>query len=156
MDQKNNQSHGQGNGFLLGVIVGVIITLLFTTKRGREIIKDAMEKGTDKFSHLEKLMKESEAEDLLEDEENDFVPSELAEVAPETAKEKKEQITNKPEETKPEPQTIKEPLPTPKAVKEEAPEHVVHEKQEKKEEKKEEKPKTIRGKRWFRGLRKKS
>ena len=52
MEHNDNQNHnGSGNGFLLGVIVGVLVTLLFTTKRGCAIFKDAMEKGIEKFAN---------------------------------------------------------------------------------------------------------
>ena len=60
MEHNNhNQHNGTGSGFILGVIVGVIVTLLLTTKRGREILKEVLEKGVEKFSNLEALMNES-------------------------------------------------------------------------------------------------
>ena len=63
MDRKNNCNHrhqkNHGNGFILGVIVGVILTLLFTTKKGREIVKELTEKGLDKLSDLQGVMDEA-------------------------------------------------------------------------------------------------
>lgn len=72
MDKNNhNHTNSQGNGFLLGVIVGVIITLLFTTKRGREIVKDLTAKGLDKFGELQKVLdeKKDEFKEVLEQDE---------------------------------------------------------------------------------------
>src|SRR5258708_15505023 len=79
MENKNNNHNGNGigNGFLLGVIVGVILALLFTTKRGRAILKEMMEKGIQKFTDLEQLVRESEEEIDEEFEgEDDYIPSE--------------------------------------------------------------------------------
>src|SRR6266404_4436072 len=94
MEHKNNHNHnnGTGNGFLLGVIVGVLVTLLFTTKRGRTLLKEVMEKGIDKFANLEELMRETEKEYNDEEDEDgdDFIPSEPIE-APEPQKTKKEE-----------------------------------------------------------------
>lgn len=39
--------HTSGNGFLLGLIVGVILTLLFTTSKGRKILRELSENGFD-------------------------------------------------------------------------------------------------------------
>src|SRR5882672_9017417 len=103
MEKNNHQKNGYGNGFVLGVIVGVIVTLLFTTKRGRIIAKELMDKGMQKFSNLEELLEESkkmedEEEDFEED--NDYIPAEPI------------QVQNLPEE-KPQP----EPEPKPKEIK---------------------------------------
>ena len=55
-----NQHNGSGgSGFIIGVIVGVILTLLLTTKRGRVILKELLEKGIEKFSNLEDFMQEA-------------------------------------------------------------------------------------------------
>jgi hypothetical protein len=85
MDRKDKCNHNHksshGNGFLLGVILGVIVTLLFTTKKGREIVKILTEKGLDKFSDLQKVMNEATSDveeeliELVEEEsEGDYVP----------------------------------------------------------------------------------
>lgn len=73
MEHRNN--NGNGSGFLLGVLVGVIITLLFTTKKGREIVKDLTEKGLDKFSTLQDVL-EGNFEDEEFDDTNDYVQEE--------------------------------------------------------------------------------
>ena len=63
-----------GNGFLFGVILGAVVTLLFTTKKGREIVKNLTEKGADRLSELQdnidKAVEKGEAEesDYLEPE----------------------------------------------------------------------------------------
>jgi gas vesicle protein len=141
---RTQQQSGHGNGFLLGVIVGVLITLLFTTKRGRAIFKDAVEKGIQKFSHLEDLIKEAKNEDFMEEDEgDDFIPSKelLAEPAEKREPKEKEE-KNESEKIKEKPIAAEQPKPTKKAVEE--------------VEKAPEKTKPSTGKRWFRGLRRRS
>src|SRR5260221_10160231 len=85
MERNNhNQHNGIGSGFFLGVIVGVIMTLLFTTKKGREILKEVLEKGVEKFSNLEGLMEETYRKSIMDDEDgDDFIPAEpIKEVEP--------------------------------------------------------------------------
>jgi hypothetical protein len=88
MDHKNhNHNNSHGNGFLLGVIVGVVITLLFTTKKGRALVKELTEKGLDKFSELQKALEvtKEEFDETLEEDESggdDYLePEEVKEVA---------------------------------------------------------------------------
>jgi len=145
MEQQQPKQHsGHGNGFLFGVIVGVVITLLFSTKKGREILRDVSEKGIEKLSDLEKLTKEYEGKDFLEDElleEDDYVKPE-PKPTPEPAKAASAKETPK--------AAVKE---TPKLATKPSPQpEVEHEVIEPVEEKKPEK--TITGRRWFRGLRK--
>ena len=71
-NNNNHNNHGMGNGFFLGVIVGVIVALLFSTKKGREILKDMTERGLEKFSDLEKQFEQKE-EDIEELDGNDYV-----------------------------------------------------------------------------------
>ena len=60
MDHKANNHHDHtGNGFLVGVIIGGVATLLFTTKKGREIVKDLTSKSLDKFSEIQKNLDET-------------------------------------------------------------------------------------------------
>jgi len=160
MDHNNNhnQHNGSGSGFLLGVVVGVLITLLFTTKRGRAIFKEILEKGIDKFSNLEDLMKKSYEEDIDDEfeDEDDYIPAEPVTI-PEVMKETREP-EKKVAEEKPVSKPVKPPE-TPKSEKGEqasAPTLAVEEKSVVQEKKEEEKPKATQGKRWFRGLRKKS
>jgi len=140
--ENNNHTHNNGSGFLLGVIVGVILTLLLTTKKGREILKEVLEKGIERFANLEDLMRETynEVDEDLEDG-DDFIPTEsVREIEPPVKKEtKKKEVKSEPEEPEPEPEPELE-IETPPPAK------VV-------EEKPIEKPKN---KRWFRGLRKKN
>lgn len=72
MEQRNNQNNGIGNGFVLGFVLGVIVTLLFSTKKGREVLKVLTDKGIQKFSHLDTTIQEIEDEfedgdDFIED-----------------------------------------------------------------------------------------
>lgn len=161
-NNNHNQHNGSGNGFLLGVIVGVLLTLLFTTKRGRAILKEVLAKGIDKFSDLEEIMRESEEDELIDDEGSDYIPSESE--LPEPQKKKTfiakhvEEVTSDEEEESLEPVEEKDIETEPIEVKQEfKPEPKQETKTESKPETKaEEKTKTVGGKRWFRGLRKKS
>lgn len=71
--EKNNQhnNHG-GGGFLLGVLVGVAITLLFTTKKGREIFKETVDKALEKFSEVKNTLDEEVVYDD-EDDGSDYI-----------------------------------------------------------------------------------
>lgn len=145
--QKNYQQQNHGNGFVLGIIVGVLIALLFTTKRGREILKEITDKGIKKWSELEKTMKEMEENQMYEDEMDDGNEY----VAPEQKKELRylAKETNTPQEeiTKVEEKVEKKEV---SDVKSEKPkEEPVHEEKKTPE-------KTITGRRWFRGLRKRA
>jgi hypothetical protein len=146
MEDKNNHQHS-GNGFLLGVIVGVLIALLFTTKRGREIFKDVTEKGLEKFQDLEKLIQEHEEKGLEEDDVidgEDYVPSEASTPPPPPPVQ---------HVAKAEPEPKKETAPP---VREKVDVKVKVEPKVEKAAPKLKEEKTTRGRRWFRGLKKKS
>ncbi len=64
MEHKHNNSSG---GFLFGILVGVAITLLFTTKKGRKILKTLTDEGFDKISGLEDLFEKRVMEEDLDD-----------------------------------------------------------------------------------------
>jgi gas vesicle protein len=77
MEEKHHQ--GGGNGFLAGVIVGVVITLLFTTKKGREIFKDTVDRAIDKFNNLQdKVETKLDEQEVFDDEDegDDYVKPE--------------------------------------------------------------------------------
>lgn len=145
--QKNYQQQSHGNGFVLGVIVGVLIALLFTTKRGREILKEITDKGIKKWSELEKTMKEMEKSQMYEDEmddESEYIPQEKKKEIHYLAQ---ETTTNQEEIKKVEPKIEKKEV---QEVKSDKPkEEPVHEEKKTPE-------KTITGRRWFRGLRKRA
>ena len=65
MDHKNNNSN---SGFLFGVLIGVLLTLLFTTKKGRKILKTITDEGIDKITNLEDLFEKK----LHEEDEDDM------------------------------------------------------------------------------------
>lgn len=74
---------------MLGFIFGVLATLLLTTKKGREILKELIDKGMQKITDLEEL---HEKANQMPDEENDYVKPKPEEVKKEIkylAKEKK-------------------------------------------------------------------
>ncbi len=58
MENKNNTGV-IGSGFLLGLLLGILLTLLITTKKGREILKELMDKVIQKISDLEKSVEEA-------------------------------------------------------------------------------------------------
>lgn len=101
-DKNSNQNqNGSGNGFLLGALMGSVATLLFTTKKGREIVRDLTEKGIEKIAELEGAIKEREQ--VKEIEESDYVePKERSPIEPEVEKVKlaKEETKTTKSETK--------------------------------------------------------
>lgn len=117
MEQQHVQrNNGLGSGFLLGVVVGVIITLLFTTKKGRELVKEMTDKGLERFSDLQEMLDRTEDE-LQEDafydypeepkEEKTAKPIHIAEKTKEVAPPQEEKVEGK--ETEKEEKTTKEP-----------------------------------------------
>ena len=78
MEQKHHNSGG--SGFLAGVLVGVVITLLFTTKKGREIFKETVDRAIDKFNDLQdKVETKLDEQEVFDDEDegDDYVKPEL-------------------------------------------------------------------------------
>lgn len=71
--ENRQQQHGVSiTGFLLGVLVGVLVTLLFTTKKGRMLLKTLTDEGLNKVSFLEDLLNETNEEDIIEGEQADI------------------------------------------------------------------------------------
>jgi gas vesicle protein len=88
MEEKHHQ--GGSNGFLAGVIVGVVITLLFTTKKGREIFKETVDRAIDKSNNLQdKVETKLDEQEVFDDEEDgdDYIKPELPAPPAEPAKE---------------------------------------------------------------------
>lgn len=44
------------NGFILGLVVGVLVTLMFTTKKGRQILRALTEEGLSRFTEVEDIL----------------------------------------------------------------------------------------------------
>ena len=65
MEQK--RSGGISNGFIIGFLLGIVVTLLFTTKRGRSIVRLLTEKGTEKIDSWKDILEATE-EEFFEDE----------------------------------------------------------------------------------------
>ena len=66
---------GFGNGVVVGVVMGVILTLLFTTKKGRKILRILSEEGFEKVKKWETILDGLELDDDME-EDGDYIRSE--------------------------------------------------------------------------------
>ena len=84
MQQRNNNSL---HGFFLGLIIGVVVTLLFTTKKGRQIVRALTEEGLNKFS---------EVEDILHAMEDEAGYDDVGEVGTEDLTEEQEKVPEEP------------------------------------------------------------
>jgi gas vesicle protein len=114
--ENKNKNHDSGNGFLLGVVVGSIATLLFTTKKGRQILKELTDRGIESISELEKKLKNAEEPLQVIEEENDYSEPEMRPIpdsmeVDEREKEKLEKIEEKLEKAS---SRMKATIPTPK------------------------------------------
>lgn len=79
-EHKPHTSHGQQsghqghffNGLLVGLVLGVALSLLFTTKRGKQMVKALTAEGLDSMSELKRRLENIEfmldEEDVVEDE----------------------------------------------------------------------------------------
>lgn len=88
-NKTTSTNNGINSGFFLGFILGVLATLLLTTKKGREILKELIDKGMQKITDLEELHEKTRQN---VDGENDYVKPKPEEVKKEIkylAKEKK-------------------------------------------------------------------
>lgn len=63
--EERSKSHGAVTVFFLGLVVGICVALLFTTKKGRRILKTLTDQGLEKMSDVEKLL-EDEAKTVKE------------------------------------------------------------------------------------------
>lgn len=92
-----NKSHASG-GFLFGVVVGAILALLFTTKKGRQILRMLTDEGLNKFADLEDLLQEKvhDMQDSTSTEDSDYVaPEEREEVVKPMPQAKPEPVAEK-------------------------------------------------------------
>lgn len=91
MEKQQHNHNGLGNGFMLGLLVGVVVTLLFTTKKGREVLKTLTERGADEISELKSRLnevREQVEEDLDDPEETEIDFVEIEERLPDEEEEK--------------------------------------------------------------------
>lgn len=56
----NRGNSGFGNGVVVGMVMGAILVLLFTTKKGRQILQLLSEEGFEKVKDWEKILSELE------------------------------------------------------------------------------------------------
>lgn len=75
MENKTNNSGGLGGGFMLGLLIGVLVTLLLTTKKGREILRDVMDKIIHKLSKIDESFDKIK-EELRDEENSDYIKTE--------------------------------------------------------------------------------
>jgi gas vesicle protein len=131
MDKKqhNQQQNSLGGGFLLGLVLGVLITLLFSTKRGRELLKEWTEKGINKLSDLETMIKEQTEKENKQPEapENDYIQKDQKQKEQERKliAQEAEIIDEKPK-TVSQPQIIKKEEPKPAPTPKPAPKPEIH------------------------------
>ncbi len=78
--ENKNASGGIGSGFFLGLIIGVLLTLLLTTKKGRQILKELIDKAISKISELDDLKAEFYKPGSSSDRGDDYVKSDVQEV----------------------------------------------------------------------------
>lgn len=62
MENKNTHA-GTGGGFLLGLLIGIMLTLLVTTKKGREILRDLMDRVISQVSELDHKMEKPQMDE---------------------------------------------------------------------------------------------
>lgn len=62
MENQNNSHNQNSNGFLLGLLIGGIATLIFTTKKGRELARELTELGIEKISDFQEKIDEAVVE----------------------------------------------------------------------------------------------
>lgn len=62
MENQNNNHNQNSNGFLLGLLIGGVATLIFTTKKGRELARELTELGIEKISDLQEKIDEAVVE----------------------------------------------------------------------------------------------
>ncbi len=60
------------NGFVLGLVVGVLVTLMFTTKKGRQILQTLSEEGMSKFNEVEDILRAMEDDGEIIDPEDEM------------------------------------------------------------------------------------
>lgn len=79
MQNKNNTNtdNRTGSGFLLGFILGILVTVLLTTRKGREILKELLDKSIQKLTDIEYSFEKNKQKPY---EENDYVKPKPEEV----------------------------------------------------------------------------
>ncbi len=136
-EQKDAGHHG----FILGILVGILIALLFTTQKGRKLLKVISNEGTRKFSNLDELIALLERElgdDTIIEEEpvvGEDLKEEVKEIEPpKKVKKAEEAVKEKVEELKEEKQPEVEAAPEPEKIEKIDTEHLEQEIQEEKKD----------------------
>jgi hypothetical protein len=104
MENRQANNNGFGSGFFLGIIIGILATLLFTTKKGREVLHTLTDRSMDKITELETQLKTAKQEivDELEEEDDYVEAEERIPVEPEPEPKPERKILARTEEEAPE------------------------------------------------------
>ncbi|MEK7605211.1 MAG: YtxH domain-containing protein [Patescibacteria group bacterium] len=88
MHDRQEQNGSSFNTFLFGILIGVLATLLFTTKKGRRLLKVITDESVDRLSKWEDMVKTMQ-EHIDEDVEDESVMGEeVPKIAPPSHTEK--------------------------------------------------------------------
>lgn len=107
MEKKSGNNAAIGNGFFFGIVVGVALTLLFTTKKGRKILRMLIDEGADKLTEIEDLLTTQTKEHAVQkasyqpQEETDYIsqPAPLEQPIQESTLEPHEHAVHMPEDS---------------------------------------------------------
>jgi hypothetical protein len=91
MEMQNDRRNNFASGFLLGFLFGIILTILFTTKKGRHILRMLASEGVEGVANLKSRLQEAES---ITEEELFYDDMEI-----EPQQEKTSNLTNVTEET---------------------------------------------------------
>lgn len=133
--QKLPQSN-DSNGFFLGVIVGAMVTALFTTQKGRDILREITDKSIESWDDVEKALEDLEHGSQDSPTTEYVTPDEKKAIKILAKEDAPVEIVKETTSVQPEPKSAETPekqLPTPASEE-----------------------KTITGRRWFRGLKKRA
>jgi len=71
MSEREHHGSGVAHTLIFGILLGVLITLLFTTKKGRRLLKAITDESVDRLSHWEDMLKSIEREAVQDTDEQE-------------------------------------------------------------------------------------